>query len=190
MRAGDRMFDVNTASLQRDNALLERARTAFMKENEKGTRHAPPLFASCRGALCAGKGIESKERVMDNRQNGFKKPRNKFQGKGQLHVFRLAVCHVSAWLSAQARARSREKARARSRAVAGASSRVGSTSLPGDSSTRCLGPPSPWRISRAAYMLLGRRMGTRTRRKAAGITSGLVIPMRGASVMLWHAFTR
>ena len=37
---GDRGFDVNVASLQRDTALLDRARTAFSKEAEsyKGLR--------------------------------------------------------------------------------------------------------------------------------------------------------
>jgi hypothetical protein len=42
VRAGDRQFDVNYASLHRDTALLERARTAFLKESEsfKGEQHS------------------------------------------------------------------------------------------------------------------------------------------------------
>ena len=43
--AGDRGFDVNLTSLQRDAALLERARTAFSKEAEtpKGRGPLSPL---------------------------------------------------------------------------------------------------------------------------------------------------
>jgi hypothetical protein len=79
--AGDRGFDVNLASLQRDAALLERARTAFSKEAEtpKGRGPLSPLAPFLYGLpFCA----VAASGARPQKPFSWNKPSGKFAAKG------------------------------------------------------------------------------------------------------------
>ena len=91
MLAGDRGFDVNSASLQRDAALLERARTAFSKEAD--SKKGPWQLLSDRclcihlcGLPCVCAGTASgagRTKSVRAQSRPYSKPVSKFQSKGK-----------------------------------------------------------------------------------------------------------